>query len=98
MTDGDIWRLNIFEGNQYTREKVRVRILKEVGDDKGEGNVEGEEVDAETYVWADDTEYLEESEWDFAEFRREKMHRWAGGSEEYKGALRPSILGPSFRS
>ena len=94
LTDADLWRLNIFEGDQYTREKVRIQLLEEVGDEDGKGNVEGPEVLAETYVWADEEEDLEEGEWDFAVFRREKMSRWIGGNEEYEGELRPSILGP----
>ena len=93
LTDGDIWRLDIFEGDQYTREKVLVKILDTVGDEEGKGNVEGEQFEAETYVWADDREDLEEGEWDYAEFHREKMQRWIGGNEEYEGGLRPSIQG-----
>ena len=95
LTDADLWRLDIFEGTQYTREKVRVNILKVVGDDDGKGNVEGEEVNAKTYVWADGKTDLEEAEWDFAEFRQEKMRRWFGDCEEYEGESRPSIRGLS---
>lgn len=91
LTEGDIWRLDIFEGDQYTRERVRVRVLEKIGDEQGKGNVEGEEVEAETYVWADDQQDLEEGEWDFAEFQREKIQRWIGNNEEYEGGLRPSV-------
>lgn len=47
----------------------------------------GETVEAETYIWIDERELLEESEWDFAEFVREKLVRWAGpeGESEYAG-------------
>ena len=93
LTEGDIWRLDIFEGDEYERRKVKVKILKEVGDDKGVGNVEGEEVEVETYVWIVRKDKLEDKEWDFEEFRREKMHRWVGQREDYDGKLRPSILG-----
>ena len=92
LTDGDIWRLDIFEGDEYERVGVRVRILEEVGEEDGKGNVEGEEVQVETYVWAAGRERLEEDEWDFGEFVREKMGRWVGGGE-FEGELRPSILG-----
>ena len=98
LTDGDLWRLDVFEGSQYTRERVRVRLLSQVGNEEGNGNVEGEEVEAETYVWRDDPEELEEGEWDFGEFRREKMQRWSGTSEEYEGKPRPSILGLLLRT
>lgn len=96
LTDADVWRLDVFEGDQYTRENVRIRLLEEVGDDEGKGNVEGSEMEAETYVWADGKTDLEEGEWDFAEFRAEKMARWICSSDEYEGKLRPSILGLSI--
>ena len=92
LTEGDLWRLDIFEGGQYTREKVRVRLLQEGGDEERKHNVKGGEVEAETYVWADDRQDLE-GEWDFDEFHREKMQRWIGTNEEYAGGLRLSIRG-----
>jgi len=86
LTDGDMWRLDIFEGDEYERRRVKVRALTTVGDESGKGNVEGEEVECETYVWIAGEELLEDEEWDFGEFVREKMHRWAGieGEKEYK--------------
>jgi gamma-glutamylcyclotransferase (GGCT)/AIG2-like uncharacterized protein YtfP len=50
-------------------------------------DAEGEFVEAETYVWIGGEERLEEREWDFAEFQREKMRFWIGeeGDEEYAG-------------
>lgn len=93
LTDADVWRLDIFEGSEYRRDIVKVRPLTQVGDESGAGNVEGEEVQAETYIWIAGAEQLEESEWDFAEFQREKMRFWVGaeGAGEYAG--RPSIIG-----
>ena len=82
LTDGDIWRLDIFEGDEYKRKRVQVRVLET-----------GEEVEAETYVWIAGRARLEEEEWDFGEFVREKMGRWVGCGQEYEGELRPSILG-----
>ncbi|KAI9822614.1 MAG: hypothetical protein M1827_000333 [Pycnora praestabilis] len=92
LTQGDLWRLDIFEGEEYIRKKVKVRLLNHVGDEDGKGNVEGEEVEAETYVWIAGEENLEEGEWDFGVFQREKMSRWIEeeGNEEYAG--RPSIM------
>ena len=100
LTEGDLWRLDIFEGGQYTRERVRVSLLKGSRDEEGKDSVESEEVEAETYVWADNRQDLEEGEWDFAEFHRDKMQRWIGTNEEYAGGLRPSIKGlsPDIRS
>ena len=94
LTSGDIWRLDIFEGDEYVRRKVKVRVLETVGDEDGRGNVLGEEeVEAETYVWVAGEGLLEEGEWDFGVFQKEKIGRWVGASGEYDGELRPSILG-----
>ncbi|KAI9828410.1 MAG: hypothetical protein M1832_002838 [Thelocarpon impressellum] len=79
LTEGDIARLDLFEGAEYERVAVKVRLLTRVGDEAGTGNVESEaEADAETYVWIAGEHELEEGEWDFGEFRREKMGRWIG--------------------
>jgi gamma-glutamylcyclotransferase (GGCT)/AIG2-like uncharacterized protein YtfP len=113
LTDGDIWRLDIFEGSEYARQKVKVRILEEktdngkIGGDgmgdlsqKEEDNIEGPEVEAETYIWTAGADNLEESEWDFAEFVREKMKWWVGKEaaevdEGFQG--RASINGARLR-
>lgn len=97
LTHADIWRLDIFEGSEYARRRVAVRVLDVVGDDvSGEGNVEGAEVECETYVWVAGAERLEAREWDFGEFQREKMRYWvgsegAGGEEGFEG--REDIIG-----
>jgi hypothetical protein len=93
LTDGDIWRLGIFEGSQYERRKLRVRLLiDDVREShvKGKGSiigtyVEGEELEADTYVFTAGEERLEEGEWDFVEFKRSKLARWTGLNEEYRG-------------
>lgn len=59
-------------------------------------NIEGEEVDAESYIWIAGAGELESEEWDFAEFVRDKMSRWVGreAAETDEGfAGRPSING-----
>lgn len=89
LTDGDIWRLDIFEGPEYERQKVKVRVLEAkretdtsigIGDVKQpeEENIEGEETEAEVYVFIAEEHKLEPEEWDFGEFVREKMSRWVG--------------------
>jgi hypothetical protein len=88
LTDGDIWRLDIFEGSEYARRKVHVRVLEHKPDAGGhdpddasgkeDDNVEGPDIEAETYVWIAGAHRLESEEWDFAEFVREKMKRWVG--------------------
>lgn len=87
LTDADIWRLDVFEGDEYARREAKVKILTEVGDESGAGNVEGEEVVVETYIWIAGEDRLEEKEWDFGEFQREKMRFWVGkeGAGEYAG-------------
>jgi hypothetical protein len=99
LTDGDIWRLDIFEGSEYARRKVRVRVLQEA---KKAGDAqEGEVVEAETYIWTAGAKRLEAEEWDFDEFVREKMGRWVGregveADEGFKG--RASINGARVRA
>ena len=89
LTAADQWRLDIFEGEQYERIKVKLRLLDAE-------NHECEEVEAETYVWIASKDELEDREWDFEEFRKEKMARWVGRSKEYEGELRLSIAGVSI--
>jgi gamma-glutamylcyclotransferase (GGCT)/AIG2-like uncharacterized protein YtfP len=109
LTDGDIWRLDIFEGSEYKRRKVQVRVLEtkkgdnEMGDlsQKEDENVEGEEVDAETYIWTAGANRLEQEEWDFAEFVKDKMKHWVGeeGAEADEGFRgRDSIRGARRRA
>ena len=86
LTSDDQFRLDLFEGSQYERIRLRLTLLDRKGN-------EGEEMEAETYVWAEDIGSLEAGEWDFDEFRKEKMGRWVGSDEEYEGELRPSIAG-----
>ncbi|KAL4993086.1 hypothetical protein BDV10DRAFT_179749 [Aspergillus recurvatus] len=116
LTDGDIHRLDIFEGTAYRREKVSVRILREAlsedlnspdGTRNGNGNGahadtdadrdrhlkdvleaagaefadEGEEVESETYVWIAARGMLEDTEWDFEAFKRDKMAWWVSADE-----------------
>lgn len=77
ITPSDQQRLDMFEGDQYERIRLRLNLL-----DK-EGN-EVEEKEAETYVWAQDISFLEDGEWDFEAFRRKKMIRWVGRDEEFE--------------
>lgn len=87
LTTQDLARLDLFEGSEYSREAVKVKLLKAVGDESGERNVEGEEVDAETYIWIAGQDSLQDGEWDFTEFQKEKLRYWVGeeGEGEYAG-------------
>lgn len=75
LTRANIQRLDQFEGGQYERRLVSVKLLDKVGNVKGEGNVEGEEKKAWVYVFLAQDE-LEDREWDLEEFRKEKMKYW----------------------
>lgn len=63
---------------------MRPRLLIEVGDEAGKGNVEGEQVVTESYIFMD-TDQLEDREWDFAEFRREKLRKWTRAGYVFAG-------------
>ena len=80
LTDGDIYRLDIFEGDEYARSIVKVRVLEKEGDFiTGKGNIESkDEVEAETYIWIAPKDELEDKEWDFGHFMREKVAAWSG--------------------
>lgn len=88
LTEGDIYRLDIFEGSQYSRDVVKVQVLKDVGLDKAaeeRKTAAVEEVEAQTYVWQEGDGTLEEKEWDFEEFKREKMRAWMGMAASEQG-------------
>ncbi|ODQ65454.1 hypothetical protein NADFUDRAFT_83419 [Nadsonia fulvescens var. elongata DSM 6958] len=57
-------QLDIFEGDEYSREKVVVVI----------GN--GERVYAETYIWVDGEDRLMEEDWNVENFVEEKLDVW----------------------
>ena len=86
ITSEDQVRLDLFEGVQYDRVRLPLNLIDEKGDKR-------EEKEADTYVWADDESELEDGEWDFEEFKREKMRRWVGSDEEYEGELFSSVVG-----
>ncbi|TLS30575.1 hypothetical protein PpBr36_03128 [Pyricularia pennisetigena] len=75
LTEANLVKLDFFEGSEYDRLPVKVKLLEKVGVDKGEGNVEGAEVETNTYVFRDKA-LLEDKEWDFDHFRNERMKHW----------------------
>ncbi|KAL8870918.1 MAG: hypothetical protein Q9174_003144 [Haloplaca sp. 1 TL-2023] len=83
LADRDLFRLDTFEGDQYERRHVKIRLLDVEGDEEGKGNVEGEEVEVQTYIWIAGEDELEKGEWDFGEFMREKKKYWVGARDEY---------------
>lgn len=93
LTQGDVYRLDIFEGSQYGKAEVEVEVLEGVsvyeaapegqdGDKKtteAEATTQAKEtVKAQTYVWSSSLKDLDPREWDFEEFKKSKMRRWMG--------------------
>ncbi len=73
LTDANREKLDTFEGSEYTREKVTIRLVSQ--DDKKEFPVTDEEQVTETYIFKH-RENLEPSEWDFEHFKKEKLKLW----------------------
>jgi len=94
LTDGDVRRLDQFEGSQYEKCQVRVRVLRSIASSSQEEGLkdalnaaqthvseEGEEIEATAYVWISGREWLEDAEWDFETFKRDKMKWWVAADE-----------------
>lgn len=108
LTDGDMHRLDAFEGEEYVRKEVLVRVLRGSVQESAESSMrtttggggradrkvrevldaaemedadEGEEVSAETYVWVGGKAELEDREWDFETFKRDRLAWWVGESD-----------------
>jgi hypothetical protein len=79
LTDGDMYRLDTFEGSEYSKQKVKVEVLED------DSHSSGQEMEANTYVFTAGDDLLEKIEWNYDEFRAEKLHRWTGESYEYHG-------------
>jgi hypothetical protein len=115
LSDTDIWRLDIFEGDDYSRRRVKVVPLRpkrrapssapppaanqnrasyfpQKGDEQEQEEFEEDdrEIEAETYIWIAGPENLEKGEWNFEEFVREKMGKWAfsgSGDQGFRGTF-----------
>ncbi|KAL1304157.1 hypothetical protein AAFC00_000584 [Neodothiora populina] len=102
LTSANIYKLDLFEGEDYERRHVRIGLLEPAsassttttttpndnesltggkGDEKQQQVklVETKQVDAQTYIWIAGPDELEDQEWDFARFRREKLRVWVSG-------------------
>ena len=84
LTEHDIMMLDMFEGSEYRRRKIKVMLLKP---NNSKELVETEKVETETYVFTAGRHHLEDEEWDYDEFRKEKLHRWVDQSVEYEGKV-----------
>ncbi|KAL9470961.1 hypothetical protein ACSS6W_008902 [Trichoderma asperelloides] len=74
LTEANLQKLDIFEGNEYERIDTKVRLLKREGDKE----VDGEVKEASVYVFLN-PDALEKREWDFEDFRQNKMKMWTRG-------------------
>ena len=85
LTDADIWRLDIYEGSEYKRAKLHVLPLAEDEKDSAGKNTDVAQVEVETYVWIGDDADVEEKEWNFEEFKRDKLRSWITDPQQYEG-------------
>jgi hypothetical protein len=103
VTPANQHHLDIFEGSEYERRTVDVVL------DEGEGSAdqtkkseetektEKKTVKAQVYVYKY-PEGLERREWDFDEFRREKMHKWARADYTFEGESVITIGGRTLQT
>ncbi|SPN97209.1 related to disease resistance protein aig2 [Cephalotrichum gorgonifer] len=68
LTEANVQKLDHFEGVEYVKEEVNVRLADT-----------GEEKAAPVYVYQHPAE-LEDQEWDFEHFKREKLALWSRSS------------------
>ncbi|KAF5027285.1 hypothetical protein F66182_628 [Fusarium sp. NRRL 66182] len=74
LTDANVQKLDIFEGSEYLKETVKVKVLNKDGSAPAKENLK----ETSVYVF-NRPEYLEKREWDFEEFRKSKMSSWTRG-------------------
>ena len=65
LTDANMLKLDEFEGTEYVKEQVKVRLVDT-----------GEEKETTVYVYQHPEE-LEHGEWDFERFKKEKLALWS---------------------
>ncbi|KAM0196899.1 hypothetical protein ACHAPI_005448 [Fusarium lateritium] len=74
LTDANMDKLDIFEGSEYIKETVKVKVLNKDGTTPAKEELK----EASVYVF-NEPSYLEKGEWNFEEFRKQKMHNWTRG-------------------
>ncbi|KAK6352607.1 hypothetical protein TWF730_009429 [Orbilia blumenaviensis] len=82
----DIERLDSFEGHEYERRQVKVSLLtdEKALDISHTGRETGETVMAGTYIWTEGIQYLEDAEWDFDHFVKQKLRNWVGDAKNFE--------------
>ncbi|KAF4464119.1 disease resistance aig2 [Fusarium albosuccineum] len=74
LTDANMHKLDFFEGSEYDKATVRVKLLKD-----GETSTDGKIKETTVYIF-NKPQLLEKREWDFEEFRKSKLRLWTRGS------------------
>lgn len=92
LTDANLHKLDCFEGAEYERVTAQVEVL---GSQNGQQIVSGVE-SASVYVFLL-PELLEKREWDFEEFRRDKMAMWTRAEWAYNDEGKLAERGPCRR-
>ncbi|KAI9149335.1 AIG2-like protein D [Paramyrothecium foliicola] len=88
LTDANMQKLDYFEGSEYRRDQVKVTLLKEQDGQEVKGEVK--ETSVYVFLYPND---LEEKEWDFEHFRKEKMQMWTRGDWTFEDPNDKAILG-----
>ncbi|KAF4975197.1 hypothetical protein FZEAL_7982 [Fusarium zealandicum] len=91
LTDANVEKLDTFEGGDYDKEKVHVKLLEK----DGKPTTHGEHKEAFVYVFLHREDTLEE-EWDFEDFRKTKMQSWTRGSWAYDPDLAAQAVEDSW--
>ncbi|KXH43325.1 AIG2-like family protein [Colletotrichum nymphaeae SA-01] len=87
LTDANVLKLDFFEGSEYEKKMVTVKVRSGDGASAGAGDgTEQKEEDkqAMAYIYKR-PENLERVEWSFEEFRKDKMHVWTRESYVFEG-------------
>ncbi|KIH94144.1 disease resistance protein [Sporothrix brasiliensis 5110] len=97
VTPANQHHLDVFEGSEYERRTVDVVLDEDTSNgqttettettektEKTENTKQKKTVKAQVYVYKY-PDGLERREWDFDEFRREKMHKWARADYTFEG-------------
>ncbi|KAG0056263.1 hypothetical protein BGZ83_005818 [Gryganskiella cystojenkinii] len=97
LTLMDRFRLDQFEGSEYTREQLPVQVLESVSAEYSPTRVPlktGDIITAYVYIFTGPVEHLDRTRmWDYEVFQREQVAQWLGVSSEfYEGHPEASVI------
>ncbi|KAK1688025.1 AIG2-like family protein [Colletotrichum godetiae] len=84
LTDANVLKLDFFEGSEYEKKMVTVKVRGGGGDAGAGAEQKEEDKEAMAYIYKR-PENLERVEWSFEEFRKDKMHVWTRESYVFEG-------------